>query len=235
MKIYEKYKGKLFSILGDSISTLDGYSEPEFSSFYDAIRKKQSGVELPEHTWWGQVIEFLGGDLLVNNSISGSMVCKHRQCRVPSYGCSDERTGALDKKGFSPDVIMVYLGTNDWGFGMKPTPNRKEYENDLDVFSVAYNLMLDKLQKNYPNAEIWCFTLCASGYKEGKEIEFYFYPGGYHMTDYCQVIEDCAKSHGCRIIDLYSSAEPFDTIDGYHPNREGMKSIANGVVGQLQK
>ncbi|MBR2444170.1 MAG: hypothetical protein IKB27_02085 [Clostridia bacterium] len=233
MNAQEKYKGKRFSVLGDSISTLDGYSQPPFSSYYDNDKKRQANIFMPQDTWWGQVIEHLGGELLVNNSISGSMACKHKQCLVPTFGCSDERTSALCKDGVCPDVIMVYLGTNDWGFGMKPTPNRKEYENDLSVFSVAYSLMLDKLQKNYPQAEIWCFTLCASGSLAGEKREFFFYPGGYHMKDYCHVIEQCAKNHACRVIDLYNNVIPFDTIDGFHPNFIGMKAIADGIITSL--
>ncbi len=235
MEIKEKYKNKLFSILGDSVSTLDGHSKPEGSSYYEGSKKQEASIFAPADTWWGQIIDYLGGDLLVNNSISGSMVCKHRMCEIPSYGCSNERTSALSENGKDPDVIIVYLGTNDWGFGMKPTPNRKEYENDLDIFSVAYDLMLSKLQKNYPKAEIWCLTLCASGFKNSRPVEFNFYPGGYHMNDYCKEIRQSAKRHGCILIDLYEAVEPFDTVDGYHPNKKGMESILVGIIKELKK
>ncbi|MBO5262432.1 MAG: hypothetical protein J6B45_05240 [Clostridia bacterium] len=235
MNIKETYKGKLFSILGDSISTLEGYSVPEDAFFYDTLKKLQAEIYTPVDTWWGQVISHLGGTLLVNNSISGSLVCKHKRCELPTYGCSDERTSALSKNGAVPDVIMVYLGTNDWGFGLKPVPNRREYEKDLDVFSVAYDLMLKKLKENYPLAEIWCFTLSKSGYENGEEIEFYFYPGGYHMEEYCKVIKDTALAQGCKVIDLYNFVPPFDTIDGYHPNKAGMKSIARGAIEAISR
>lgn len=59
--IPNRYKGKYFSILGDSISTLQGYSEPEYAVFYDTTRKLESGVLTSLDTWWGQVIEQLGG------------------------------------------------------------------------------------------------------------------------------------------------------------------------------
>lgn len=233
MSIQEKYKNKLFSILGDSISTLDGYSKPDGASYYEGEKRLEADVILPIDTWWGMLINHLGAKLLVNNSMSGSMVCKHRRCEIPSYGCSDERTSSLGMDGKAPDVIMVYLGTNDWGFGMKPTPNRKEYENDLDVFSVAYNTMLEKLKQSYPNAQIWCFTLCASGFKNSRPVEFNFYPGGYHMDEYCKVIRKCASEHDCILIDLYNSVAPFDTVDGYHPNKHGMKTIFKGIIAEL--
>ena len=49
------YQNKLFSILGDSISTLGGYSEPEDAAFYVSMKKFEADVFLPEDTWWGQV------------------------------------------------------------------------------------------------------------------------------------------------------------------------------------
>ena len=64
-----------FSILGDSISTFSGYSEPAGAEFYDAEKKVLSRVTSQKDTWWGRTIEALGGTLLVNNSFSGSTVC----------------------------------------------------------------------------------------------------------------------------------------------------------------
>ena len=58
------YQNKYFSILGDSISTLEGYSQPREAAFYSGERKLKSGVFTPSDTWWGQVIERLGGQLL---------------------------------------------------------------------------------------------------------------------------------------------------------------------------
>lgn len=147
MSTQDSYKNKLFSVFGDSISTLDGYSEPDDAVFYDGLRRLEANILSPDDTWWGQVIRQLGGELLVNNSFSGSMVTKHRNCMFPSYGCSDERTAALGRDGLLPDVIMVYMGTNDWGYGVKPTPETPSEEGDISVFSVAYKCMLEKLQK----------------------------------------------------------------------------------------
>ena len=65
------YKNKLFSVLGDSISTLEGYSVPESAVYYDTAHKLTLGVLTPKDTWWGQVIDHLGGKLLINNSFSG--------------------------------------------------------------------------------------------------------------------------------------------------------------------
>jgi len=225
----------LISILGDSVSTFEGCSEPYEASFYDVLHKCQADILRVEDTWWGQVIDYLGGTLLVNNSISGSMACSHHQCLIESYGCSDARTSSLHKNDTLPDIIMVYLGTNDWGHGVKLEPENEADTENTDIFSVAYDTMLRKLKNNYRGAEIWCFTLAVSGFKNGKEISFPYTFGSKHIEKYCDIIRITAKKHGCRIIDLYKSVKPFDTIDGFHPNVNGMKSIADAIISQLKE
>ena len=140
-----QYQNPYVSILGDSISTLSGVSRPDDAAFYDGMRKFEADVFAPEDTWWGQVIEALGGRLLVNNSFSGSMVCRHRSCDFPSYGCSDERTGDLEQEGILPDLIFFFMGFNDWGCGAKPMPENAAEEDDCSIFSVAYGEALKKL------------------------------------------------------------------------------------------
>lgn len=233
MNAQDRYKNKLFAIFGDSISTLDGYSRPDDAAFYVGMQKFKAGVFAPEDTWWGRVIEHLGGVLLMNNSISGSVVCKHPDCLISSYGCSDERTSALSREGTFPDVIMIFMGINDWGRGIKPTPDDESAEGDLSIFSVAYRNMLEKLQKNYPQAELWCFTLPVSTCTHRQDFVFPYDCGGHHIEEYCEVIRACAKKCGCRVIDLYGSSVPYDTIDGFHPNAEGMKTLADAVIYQL--
>ncbi len=233
MKMKNKDHRPLFSILGDSISTLEGYTEPEDAAFYEGLNKLQADIFSPEDTWWGQVIRSLDGELLVNHSFSGSMVCRHRNCLYPSYGCSDERTSALDRNGMMPDVIMVFMGTNDWGHGMKLMPDDPSDHEDISIFSVAYQKMLEKLISRYPSAEIWCFTLPVSMCTKKDTYLFPYKFGGIHIEEYCEIIRLCAEKYRCRVIDLYRYAKPFDTIDGFHPNAEGMKSLSADVLALL--
>ncbi len=235
MNVSHQYRNKYFSVLGDSISTLSGYSQPEDAVFYRGMNKLEADVFAPADTWWGQVIELLDGRLLINDSFSGSMVTKRRDCIYPSYGCSDERTSALHAQHATPDVIMVYLGTNDWGCGAQPTPNDTSQAEDLTVFSVAYTSMLEKLHANYPGAEIWCFTLAVSTCSARPDFAFPYRYRKRHIEEYCEVIRDCAKVQDCRLIDLYAQAKPYDTIDGFHPNRQGMQTLSAAVISELAK
>lgn len=230
------YKNKLFSVLGDSLSALDGYSEPEYAAYYEGYRKFEADIFTPEDTWWGQVINQLGGKLLVNNSIAGSMVSRPAGCLYPSYGCSNERTSSLSRDGVMPDVIMVLLGTNDWGAGKELFP---PYDGqpycESGYFTTAYLMMLDKLKKNYPQAEIWCFTLPVN--KSSLEKELLPLPNGKkrpHLKYYCTAVAVAAEEKNCRVFRLHKANE-FETLDGFHPNARGMKVIADKALEEITK
>ncbi len=227
MSMNASYKDKCFSILGDSISTLEGCNPPDYAVFYNRDTMYRAGILSPADTWWGKVIDALGGRLLVNDSFSGSTVVWHPSYEIESYGCSDARTGGLAKDGQAPDVIMVYLGTNDWGCGIRVLPERGE--TSLAVFANAYGEMLKKLKINYPDAEIWCLTLMQSTWSAEPRFVFPVRCGGWHIDEYNDAIRACAKKANCTLIDTAKTV-PYDTIDGLHPNAHGMQTIADAVL-----
>lgn len=226
------YQNQYFSILGDSISTLAGYNPVENAVFYDWSNKRLADIYAPEDTWWGRVIETLGGKLLMNNSWSGSLVCRHPACEIESYGCSDARTAALGVGDATPDVVMILMGLNDFGWAMRP--EAAAGEQTLSVFSVAYGAMLEKIRHNFPDAEIWCLTLPVSTWSRNPDFVPPMTRGGWHLTDYNRVICACAEKTGCRLVDIFDAHAPYDTIDGYHPTAGGMKTIADAVLRQIK-
>lgn len=234
METSRAYQGKYFSILGDSISTFQGYSTPVEAAFYDTAKKLESKVTTLVDTWWGRVIDSLGGKLLANDSRSGSTVCKHWSCEVESYGCSDERTSALGTSERSPDVILVFMGMNDWGFGFCVQGKKGETDKpNYECFADAYNAMIKKLRKNYPQADVWCLTLPYGSRLGEQETEFALQKRKVNVTEYCKAIRSCAEKNGCRIIDLYAKRGYYDTIDGAHPDLDGMQTIAAWVLSDL--
>lgn len=230
-----KYYGKKFSILGDSISTLAGYNPKGYKVFFDGESCEKSGVEKMQDTWWGKVIDFFGGELLVNNSWSGSRVTRlpNNDNLFPS-GCSDERTGGLHINGVKPDVIIVYLGTNDWAFGAELDGTRLLIDkSNMQYFAAAYETMLEKTKTNYPNAEIWCCTLNTTFMSSNPSFSFPYEYGGTHIEKYNQIIKDTADMNNCKIIDLYSYHIPYDSIDGSHPNADGMNTLATLIIREI--
>ncbi len=226
----QAYQGKSFSILGDSISTLEGFNPPGFHVFYEGLNKKRTGVCSMADTWWGQVISSFHGQLLVNNSWSGSRVTKlPDQCEEFPSGCSEKRTKGLHIEGQKPDVILIYLGTNDWAYGVPPTSTSQADRDGLEnmcVFSCAYGRMLDSLKTNYPGADIWCCTLCESYMSANQTFAFPHSYAGIHIEQFNKVIREYSAAKKCRLIDLYRCHAPYDSIDGSHPTKSGMNTLA---------
>ena len=227
------YENKNFSVLGDSISTLLGCNPPDYNVYYVWETCELANVFSSADTWWGKVIEALGGYLLINNSFSGSLVSKKPDCEIESYACSDERTGNLGTFDETPDVIMILMGLNDFGANVRLLPTEKE--NGISVFSVAYDTMLKKIKRNYPEAEIWCLTL-PYGYEsknpnERKPLVRF----GHHLSEFCDVIRKCADENGCALLDIFHPEAPYDSIDGAHPNDKGMQTIADDVLREVER
>lgn len=234
-KLKNKYYGKQFSILGDSISTLEGYNSKGYKVFYADENCEKSDVKEMKDTWWGKVIDFFGGELLVNNSWSGSRVTKlpNNENLFPS-GCSDERTGKLHINNVKPDVIIIYLGTNDWAFGVELDGTRLlTDELKMQYFAAAYETMLEKTKTNYPNAEIWCCTLNITFMSSNPSFNFPYKYGGTHIEEYNKIIKNTADINNCNIIDLYSYHIPYDSIDGSHPNADGMNTLATLMIREI--
>ena len=230
-----RYFGKQFSILGDSISTLDGYNPKGYNVFYSGDNCVKSGVREMADTWWDKVIGFFGGELLVNNSWSGSRVTKlpGRNSLFPS-ACSDERTSSLHINSVMPDVIIVYLGTNDWAFGANTgNDTRLLDEDDNELFDFAYNNMLKKLKTYYPHSEIWCCTLSETFMSKNPDFTFPHKYAGTHIEEYNEIIRNISFRNKCKIIDLYRCKMPYDSIDGTHPTSEGMSTIATAVIREM--
>jgi hypothetical protein len=166
----------------------------------------------------GQVIDAIGGKLLVNDSWSGCFVCDPYNAGVSSCGCDEGRLTNLCSDGVIPDIIIVFMGTNDRGYILPCRQNKEEINN----FYGAYFHMIKRLKELYPSAEIWCMTFVYKDvYKDGD--------------DYSQVVRDCAAEYGCKLIDLFCYP-PYELFDGkVHADKQGMNDIAKIVLNELNK
>ena len=212
-----KDQKKRISILGDSVSTLAGITPPE-ALFYDAWRQEETGVTSPDDTWWMQVIQGMGGILGVNNSYAGSTVSGG----FMTSGTSEKRLRTLSAEG-EPDMILVAMGANDWGFGVHP-----------QEFEYEYRRMLQRMKRLYPRAEIWCATILRG--KPVPEEEMFFNVDGVISPNiYSDIIRRIGTEEAVHLADVSGYHMEYETIDGVHPNREGMKMIACLWLKELQK
>ena len=226
---------KTISIMGDSISTFDDWIPEGYYDFYPMNGEVQS----VDQTWWKMVLDDMDMELCVNASSSGSTcIGDSTGTDNPQHGCSDFRIGGLmGKDAAYPDIIIVYMGTNDFLDSVPLGSNDgTQYveEGEIDNFSDAYSLMLDKLEANYPSANIFCCNLpLIGGWSEEGILEVKVKQG---MTseDYGRQIETIAAAKGCAVIDLQHCGLTIDNMnqyvsDGVHLNPDGMKLIRDAV------
>ncbi len=214
-----RFEGKLFSILGDSLSAFEGCVTPGYPSFYGWRNQFETNILGARDMWWGEMRTHFGMELLANNSWAGSTVTKMPSHMTESYGCSDLRCASLGEDDVMPDLIFVFIGANDRGYG-RPLTDNGSGGTDIGVFPNAYSVMLDKIRHNYPDAELWCITMpCTDVIPDER------------TAAYNDVIKSVAAAHRCRVIDLFAcdlSGEPL------HPGYRGMKALADKIIADME-
>ena len=172
--------GLKLSILGDSISTFDGYIPTDYNIFYPG----SGDISTVEKTWWWQVMNATGMELNANASSSNTTITGDSLDTTGSApGCSTKRMIDLTPgdDGPAPDILIVFMGTNDFlrsvelGTFTEPSP---QDEGVVNNFCDAYELMIQKLNALYPNAEIYFCTLLETNAGDVDE-----YPQSYPATN----------------------------------------------------
>lgn len=212
---------KRFSVLGDSISTFEGMVPEGNAVYYRDADARANGVVTPANTWWMQVIDRLDGALLANGSFSGSLVAGES---FPAGRAEQRAAQLIGADGAGPDAVLVYLGINDYGEGTDPV----EFER-------AYGEMLANVRAKAPHADIFCMTLLP-GRSEEHDVSFFREKyKGHDLEDYNRAIRRAAPSADAQVVDVALIGEPFDTLDGTHPTRKGMRQLAETFLKALSR
>lgn len=199
---------KTYSILGDSISTFQGYTPPG-GVYYAPSSGAVTGVNSVEDTWWMRVIRAMDGALLANNSWSGSTVAADGNLGA----CSPSRIRKLAPKGVPPDHILVFSGLNDVA---RYVP--------LETFWSDYTLMLRRIRDAYPDAAVTCGTLLTGYIHRPLFPELSYF--GQRLESYNRAIRASVSEAGCRLADLAALGESYEAMDGLHPSGTGMSQLA---------
>ena len=104
------YNGKKISLLGDSITTYVGYIPSGQTYEYTG---SNHGISSVNDTWWKKLINALGMELVRNNSWTGTCVSTIRDSVKGTNSNAVVRSELL---GNNPDVIILYMGINDFCF-----------------------------------------------------------------------------------------------------------------------
>ena len=204
-------RDKKLSILGDSISTYKGISDDASANSTILYNPFYYRDPFPlEKTYWKLVMAELGLSLCVNNSYSGGNLSGRDD---PDSGVNRANYLSRDD-GTEPDIIIVFMGINDLG--------RKV---NIDVFSFDYERTLMTIKNRYPQASVCCVNLPNRDAFIKKQTE------AFNLR-----IADAVRTAGGNFFiaellhsrlnnDFYS----MNTLDGLHPDEDGMKIIAEVV------
>lgn len=203
---------KSVSILGDSYSTFEGFIEPATNEmwYFQKPDPNLTDVNDVSQTWWHQFIKENGYRLEQNNSYSGSTIC------TTGYNGDDYTPRAfitrMDNLG-SPDMIFIFGATNDsWANSPIGEFVWKDWTPEqLKTFRPALAKMLWHMTARYPNCEI--IYLINDGLK----------------PEIVSSIKEACKRYDVKYIELQNISKTAG-----HPNRKGMRQIADQIKAALR-
>lgn len=199
------------SILGDSYSTFKGYVLPDSNYvWYPQEKAENNDVQDIRQLWWHQLIREHGYRLCQNNSFSGATIC-HTGYKGEDY--SDRSYCTRLKYLGSPDIILVFGGTNDT-WAKSPIGDYKYSDwsrHDLFKFRPAMAYLLANLQNRYPGTDI--YVIINDILSEDVTVSMKTICDHYHVP-YIQ-LHDIDKQWG-------------------HPSQKGMTQIAEQVAEAIK-
>ena len=208
---------KKLSILGDSISTYKGVSDDASANSTLIYNPYYYLDPLPlKKTYWRLVMEQFGLTLCVNNSWSGGNLSGRDN---PDSGVNRANNLSRDD-GTDPDIIIVFMGINDLGRRV-----------NIDVFFSDYEKTLIIIRERYPEAIVCCVNLPDRDIVMKKQTELFN-----------AAIDAAVKTAGDKffVADLFHSRLNNDcyymnTLDGLHPDEDGMKMIAETIIDAIKQ
>ncbi len=218
------YKGKIkyfVSILGDSISTYEGFNPFGYPVYYKEDRLYDNGLESVNDTWWKIVLDSVGGELCVNNSFSGSFVSGMSEYSA----CSIARCSSLHIQT-TPNLVLIYMGTNDRGYNVEIGMDEPD---NIEKFYGSYRTMLERVKRNYPSAKIVCCTLLNGYLKDIGDNTPKTYGGEYNNA-----IRQAVQVENCFLADIALSGKRYETLDRLHPTKKGHSEIAQLWLNALK-
>ena len=204
-------------IFGDSYSTFLGYIPEGYAVYYTPTREIPD-VNRVEDTWWHMLTTELEGNIVRNDSWSGSTVGFTGYNGVDCSKTSSfiYRVNKLESEGFfrdnKLDTVLIFGGTNDsWSNAPLGEEKLSDWENG-DLYNVrpAICYFVKRVKDLAPEARVVCII--------NTEIKFAI------MDAFIAACEQ----FGAEFVKL----EDIEKMNG-HPSVKGMTSIKEQIKAKL--
>ena len=200
------------AILGDSYSTFENYVEPLSNEvWYFSSGRDYTDVKDVRETWWQVLAREHGYKIGINNSYSGSTVCR------TGYRGEDYTDRAFITRMSNlgnPDIILIFGATND-SWAKVPIGEYKWGDwtsEELYSFRPAMAKLMDGVLARYPNVKI------------------YFILNDILSDEINESVDTICSRYGVDVVKL----KDIDKKSG-HPSVEGMRQIASQVAAKIKK
>lgn len=207
-------------IIGDSYSTFRGYVPEGYEVYYAEEIIRETDLTQVSQTWWYQVVEETGLNLILNDSWCGAPIgytgydgedCSHSSSFI--YRLRQlKNEGFFDKNEIH--TIFAFGGTNDsWADAPLGTVQWDHFEEaDLYFVLPAIGCFFRELRELLPKADIYCLINC------GLKPE----------------ITQCMLEACNRYAMIPVTFSHMDRM-GDHPTIQGMKEIKTAVMDAIEK
>lgn len=209
-------------IIGDSISTFEGWIPSDYKAYYPHTGTSASLTEV-EQTWWHRLIYNLMPDAALDRNLSYSATRVTKVKTPTSRPDADANDFVTRCTNFDdPDIIIIAGGTNDRSCVSTGLVGEYDWDTpaeELDRynFRTAYTCLVQTIQKTYPGAKIVCVVnnllLTPTNKAIGESIETI----AKHYSLPCAKIEMTLETVG----------------DGVHPSSAGAEYWAKIVYETL--
>lgn len=243
--------GKVISILGDSISTFDGWipnGSDRRNLFHAPYYPKTWFTDVTKTWWYRLIFDEFKAKLGVNDSWSGSYIGNNKDTDTATYDSRGNNAGPnaamasitritnLGANG-TPDIIYFYGGTNDIASPGTPGESLGTFNNSTDYSTVdlitykwtyfvdAFRNAIMRLQYYYPKAKIIVLlpTYTNTYYNRAK------------LEQWLEQMKEICDYFGVNYIDLRGCGITWSNRDitlgdgNIHPNEYGMSLITDYV------
>jgi lysophospholipase L1-like esterase len=113
-------------------------------------------------------------------------------------------------------------------------------DDAVEKFAAAYFEMLQQLHTAAPEATFHCITLLPAYVRDQPDLQFCYQLRGITLDTYNDAIRAavklaCDSGINARVADIYALHRAYESIDGTHPTRKGMRQLANMALVAMNK